>query len=128
MDENNNSFTGPLLPLTLLTLAVALYFLSQLGSVRQSTQTMAWQDERADKLIDKLTESQATLTKSVEANNPLVAQSEQTQKQFSEIVKELDEIARGGDKDAETIIKGYGIKVNDTATPAPKTDPEKKNG
>ena len=38
-------------------------------------------------------------------------------------MKEVDELARGGDKDAKTIIDGYQIKVNDpSGTPRAATD------
>jgi hypothetical protein len=111
------------LPLTLLAGAAVLFFSSQLGSIRQGSSSMTWQSENADKLIKNLNEAQKTLGENIEQRKALVAQSEQTQKQFTDLMKELDVLARGGDKDADMIIKGYGIKVNDTpgATGTPET-------
>jgi hypothetical protein len=116
-------FISTHLPLTLLGLAAVMFFVAQLGNIRQGTDNMAWQSTNADKVIKSLSEARDTLDKNIETRKALVAQSEQLQKQFTDLMKELDVLARGGDKDAEMIIKGYGIKVNDapggSSTPAP---------
>ena len=126
MDEDNKSLTGPLLPLTLIAITAIFFLLSQLSNIRQVSSSMTWQNDRGDKQIKKLEELQATLTKNIESNRPTVAQSEQLQKRFQEMMKDLDDLRRGGDKDAERIIKGYGIQVNDGAPADDKKDPEKK--
>ena len=128
-DNRSNPFIGSLLPLTLLGAAAIMFFMAQLGSIKQGTASMEWQDKNADKVIKNLKDAQTQLTENVEKRKLLVAQSEQLQKQFSELMKELDVLARGGDKDADLIIKGYGIKVNETAggasTPAADKPAEK---
>jgi hypothetical protein len=130
IEENRNPFIGSLLPLTLLGAAAIMFFAGQLGSIKQGTAAMEWQDKNADKSIKNLTEANEQLTKNVEARKALVAQSEQLQKQFTDLMKELDILARGGDKDADMIIKGYGIKVNEPAggssTPAAADKPADK--
>ena len=126
-ESNQSSFVSAHLPLTLLAGAAVLFFLSQLGSIGQGTDSMKWQSENADKVIKNLGEAKETLDKNVETRKALVAQSEQLQKQFTDLMKELDELARGGDKDADLIIKGYGIKVNDgPAAPSTPSTPAEK--
>ena len=130
-EDNRSPFINSLLPLTLLGAAAIMYFVAQLGSIKQGTAAMEWQDKNADKSIKSFTEGREQLEKNVEARKALVAQSEQLQKQFTDLMKELDVLARGGDKDAEMIIKGYGIKVNEPAgggstTPAPVEKPAEK--
>lgn len=112
-EPNHNMFAGPHLPLTLLAGAAIMFFASQLGGIKQGSENMNWQLKSADKAIKTLDEGSKTLDENIEKRKALVAQSEQLQKQFTDLMKELDEVARGGDKDAEMIIKGYGIKVNE---------------
>lgn len=124
-EDNRNPYINSLLPLTLLGAAAIMFFASQLGSIKQGNAAMEWQDKNADKSIKSFTEGRAQLEKNVEDRKLLVAQSEHLQKQFTDLMKEVDILARGGDKDAEMIIKGYGIKVNEPAggstTPPPTT-------
>ena len=119
-EPNQTSFFGPHLPLTLISGAAIMFFASQLGGISQGHDSMKWQQSNAEKMVKNLTEARDTLTKNVDSDErkALVAQSQQLQKQFTDLMKELDELARAGDKDADLIIKGYGIKVND---PTPST-------
>ena len=112
-ESNRNPFLSAHLPLTLLAIAAIMFFASQLGGIKQGSKNMKWQSENADKVLKNLTEANTTLEKNVETRKALVAQSEQLQKQFSDLMKELDELGRAGDKDADLIIKTYGIKIND---------------
>jgi hypothetical protein len=124
-EPNPNPFVSAHLPLTLLGAAAIMFFVAQLGNISQGTDNMRWQSTNADKVIKSLTEARETLDKNVETRKALVAQSEQLQKQFTDLMKELDVLARGGDKDADMIIKGYGIKVNEPpggSTPAPPAE------
>ena len=118
-EPNQTSFFGPHLPLTLLSGAAIMFFASQLSSINQGSENMKWQLTTADKAITNLTTAKDAL-KGVDSDErkSLVAQSQQSQKQFTDLMKELDELRRAGDKDAELIIKGYGIQVND---PTPST-------
>lgn len=113
MDENNNPFAGPMLPLSLLAATAILFLMAQNASIDQGTDVMKWQSTSADNLLKKLAENKTNLEASVEKSKPLVAQSEQSQKQFLDLMKELNEIAVAGDKDAKLIIDNYGIKVAD---------------
>jgi hypothetical protein len=135
-EPNQTSFFGPHLPLTLISGAAIMFFASQLSSISQGSESMKWQQANAEKALKNLTEAKATLIKNVdgEERKALVAQSQQLQKQFTDLMKELDELRRSGDKDAEQIIKGYGIQVNDPTPSAggapaatPPAEPKKED-
>ncbi len=121
--ETRNPFFSVHVPLTLIAIALSLFFAMQNKSISQNDDRMKWQHTNADKAIKSLQEAKVTLEKNVEERKALVAQSEQTQKQFTEMMKELNDLARGGDDDAKKIITGYGIKIND---PAPEAKAEDK--
>ena len=134
-EPNQTSFFGPHLPLTLLSGAAIMFFASQLSSIDQGSKNMTWQLATAEKAITNLKAAKEAL-KGVDSDErkSLVAQSQQSQKQFTDLMKELDELRRAGDKDAELIIKGYGIQVNDPTPSAggapaatPPAEPKKED-
>jgi len=123
-DEPTNPFVSIHTPVALVALALSVLFFSQIKGVGTATTTMKWQSDNATKQIIALKENREKLTRAIEERRALVAQSEQTQKQFTDLMKEVDELARGGDKDAKTIIDGYGIKVNEPGgAPRAATEP-----
>lgn len=122
-NEQDNPFISVYTPVALVALALSVLFFSQIKGVGTATENMRWQSSNADKQIFALKDNRERLARAIEERRPLVAQSEQTQKQFTDLMKEVDELARGGDKDAKTIIDGYGIKVNEPGgAPRPSTD------
>lgn len=133
-----NPFLSIHLPLTFLSLGLALFFLGQSKAVKQQEReamqekeghpwafdNLKWRKETGEKQLKAMQEAKETLEKTVEKNKPLVAQSAATQAQFTSMMTELDQLAKAGDKDADIIIKGYGIKVNEgVAAPAPAEKP-----
>lgn len=131
MDNQNDQ--NPLLsvhtPIALVALALCILFFNQIKGSGQATETMKWQSENADKQIKELKENGDKLNAVIEQQKPNVAQSEQTQKQFTDLVKELDELSRAGDKDAQQVMQiaaKAGINYTPTAEPADKKDDGKK--
>lgn len=124
-NETRNPFFSVHVPVTLVAIALSLFFVMQNKSIGLNDERMKWQHTSADKAIKNLKEAQVALDKNIEERNPLVAQSEQVQKQFTDVMKELSELARGGDKDAEKIMTGYGIKVNEPAAADKKAEDKK---
>jgi hypothetical protein len=122
-DEPRNPFISIHTPVALVALALSVLFFSQFKGVETATETMRWQRANAEKQIFALKDNREKLGRAIEERRALVAQSEQTQKQFTDLMKEVDALARAGDKDAKTIIEGYGIKVNDPAG-APRASTE----
>jgi hypothetical protein len=122
MDENEdptNPFVSIHTPVALVALALSVLFFSQVKGVGTASETMRWQAQNADKQIFALKDNRERLARTIEERKTLVAQSEQTQRQFTDLMKEVDALARGGDKDAKTIIEGYGIKVTEPGAAAP---------
>ncbi len=113
-------------PVALAALSLCILAFTQLIGFRTATETeiaaMKWQSSTADKQIASLRESSAKLAKTMEEKKPLVNQSEETQKQFSDVMKDMDALARAGDEDAKSIM-GLYLQLSTPAplTPAPLT-------
>lgn len=137
-----NPFLSVHLPLTFLSVGLALFFWGESRALKQKTSeveyeakqrdwalsNIEWRKTTGEKQLKDLGDFRDKLDKANEERKALVAQSAATQAQFTSMMKELDELARGGDKDAALIISSYGIKVNDTppAAPAPAAAPAEK--
>ena len=118
--ENNNPFISIHVPVALVALALSVLFMSQIKGVSTATDTMKWQSTNADKQIAALKDNKEKLAKAIEERKPLVAQSEQLQKTFTELMKDVNDLAVKGDEDAKKIIVGYGIKIADNPAAAEK--------
>jgi len=100
-------------PVALLALALCVLFFTQIKGAGTASENLGWQTSNADNQI-------LGLKRTIEVRNSLAMQSQQTQQQFSELMKEVDALARSGDKDAKGIIDQFQIKLNDPpAAPAP---------
>ena len=118
--ESSNSLLNVNVPVALIGLALSVLFFSQIKSVNSATDTAKWQATNADKQIEAYKDARDKSDKAIKEREPLVAQSEDTQKKFTALMKDVDELARAGDEDAKKIILGYGIKVADNAPAADK--------
>ncbi len=118
--EPRNPFISVHTPVALVALAISMLFFSQIKGVGTSNETMKWQTANADKQIAALKDNNEKLAKALEERKPLVAQSEELQKTFTEMMKDVNAIAEK-DEDAKKIILGYGIKIADGQS-APKKD------
>lgn len=123
-EENSNPLVNLYVPAALLGLALCVFFFGQIKGAGQGATALKWQNDNADKQIATLRENRDKIAKTIEERKALVEQSEQTQKQFTDLMTEVDLLARGGDKDAKLIIEGYQIKVNDK--PAAKGGEDEK--
>jgi predicted transcriptional regulator len=122
--QNNSAISSVHIPLALIALSICFLFFLQIKGSNTSYETMSWQSVNADKQIANLKDSHDKLLKAIDERKTLVQTSEQTQKQFTDLMKDLDELARSGDKDAKQIIAAFGIKVNEPA--GATTPPDKK--
>ena len=118
--EHRNPFISVHVPVALVALALAVLFFSKIKGVGTATETMKWQSTNADKQIVALRDNKEKLAKAVEDRKPLVTQSETLQKTFTEMMKEVNDLAVKGDEDAKKIIAGYGIKIADNPAEAKK--------
>ncbi len=119
--EPSNPFISIHTPIALLALAISMLFFSQIKGVATSSETIKWQRDTADKQIAAYKDGKEKLTKAIAERQPLVTQSEELQKAFTEMMKEVNAAAERGNDNAKKIINGYGIKVAD-----PKGDDKKK--
>lgn len=118
--ESQNPFISIHVPVALVSLALALLFFSQIKGVGTATKTMEWQSTNADKQTVQFKANKETLAKAIDERKPLVIQSETLQKTFTEMMKEVNDLAKGGDPNATQIIKDYGIKIADNPPAAPE--------
>ena len=131
-----NPFISVHLPLTFLAVGLALFFAGESKSVnadiaqakfeaggrKWAQDNLVWRKMTGEKGLKDLQEAKDRLDKAVDERKELVAQSTATQAQFTSVMKELDELAKAGDKDAALIMTSYGVKVNDNAKAAEKPD------
>ena len=126
MDSQNdkNPFLSVHTPIALVALALCMLFFNQIKGSGQSIENMKWQSGNADKQIAELRQNTDKLSAAIEQQKPSVAQSEQTQKQFTDLIKDLDELARGGDKDAQQVMLIAAKSGINYTPPAGSTDPK----
>lgn len=117
--SGDNPFISLHTPIALVAFALSVLFFGQIKGASASSEALRFQAGNLDKQILGLKDARERLGRSIEERKVLVAQSESTQKQFTDIMKEVDELAKKGDEDAKRIIDGYGIKVNEPAPAAP---------
>ncbi len=135
-----NPFISVHLPLTFLSVGIALFMIGESKSLKQKSdeaklendgrvwaqENLKWRKDTATKQLKDLGDAKERLDKAVEERKPSVEQSTATQAKFTSMMKELDELSKAGDKDAKLIIDAYGIKVNDNAAAAPAEKPADK--
>ena len=133
-----NPFISVHLPLTFVSVAIALFFVGESKATKQkfdeakleqsgrvwAQENLKWRKETTEKQLKALQDAKDALEKAVNERKELVATSAATQAQFTSVMKELDELAKAKDADATLIINSYGIKVNDPEK-APEKPPEK---
>ncbi len=118
--ENQNPFVSIYVPVALVALALSMLFFSQINGAAAATESMKWQSANADKQTVALKEGKEKLAKAIEERKPLVATSESLQKTFTDMMKEVNDLAVKGDEDAKKLIVGYGIKISDNPAAAEK--------
>lgn len=97
------------IPVTLLSLAIAVFFASQIGAATRSLETMDWQKDNFEKQIKQLTEAEKQVADLVENRKDLVGQSLKVQEQYTALLKDVLELAKT-DGDAAEVVKKYNIQ------------------
>jgi hypothetical protein len=88
-------------------------FANESKTVKEKTTSSAQFEQLHTQIVE--------MNKALEQRKPMVEQSQKLQQQFTDFMKELDALAKGGDKDAQLVISTFGIQIND-----PAKEPEKK--
>ncbi|HET6410156.1 MAG TPA: hypothetical protein VFG14_19860 [Chthoniobacteraceae bacterium] len=97
------------IPVTLLSLALAVFFFSQIGAATRSSDTMVWQRDNYDKQIKQLEEGDKQVAELVEKRKELVGQSQKVQEQYTALLKDVIELAKT-DGDAAEVVKKWNIQ------------------
>lgn len=108
------------IPITMLALAIAVFFASQIGAATRSLETMDWQKDNYEKQIKQLGEAEKQVAELVENRKELVGQSLKVQEQYTALLKDVLELAKT-DKDAAEVVQRYNIQQG-----APETKKEEK--
>jgi flagellar biosynthesis/type III secretory pathway M-ring protein FliF/YscJ len=97
------------IPVTLLALAIAVFFASQIGAATRSIETMNWQKDNSEKQIKQLEDGEKQLTELVEKRKELVGQSQKVQEQYTALLKDVLDLSKT-DNDAAEVVKKYNIQ------------------
>lgn len=109
------------IPVTLLSLAIAVFFASQIGAATRSVQTMDWQKENHEKQIKQLEDGEKQLTQLVENRKEVVGQSQKVQEQYTALLKDVLDLAKT-DADAAEVVKKWNIQQGAPAGDAKKDE------
>ena len=127
--EPKNPFISVHTPVALVALALSVLFFSQIKSLGNATETMKWQSNNIDKQITAYKDAKEKLAKGIEERKPNVVASSDLQTRFAVLIKKVNELSKGDEKDeavkdAKNII---GILVNSgiTSINVPDTEPKK---
>ncbi len=129
--EPKNPFACIHTPIALVALALSVLFFSQIKSLGNATETVKWQSDNVDKQIASYKDAKEKLSKAIEQRGPAVKESSELQLRFGQLIKKVNELSKGDEKDeavkdAKNII---GILVNAGITsinvPDAAADPKK---
>ncbi|MEQ1858837.1 MAG: hypothetical protein ABMA13_02770 [Chthoniobacteraceae bacterium] len=114
------------IPVTLLSLAIAIFLFSQVGAASRTSETITWQLGNLDKGLNELKAGEKQLDDLIAQAKPVLEQATKVQENWTNLFKEVLELAKT-DKDAKTVVEKWKIQSNDpaaAAAPAPGAKPE----
>jgi len=106
-------------PVTLLSLAFAIFFASQIGAASRTSATITWQLNNLEKGLTELKGAEKQLDDLIEKAKPVVEQGGKVQENYTKLFKEVIDLAKT-DKDAQAVVEKWKIQSNE---PAPGTAP-----
>ena len=109
------------IPVTFLSLGVAVFFASQIGAATRSLETMDWQRENFEKQIKQLGEAEKQAAELVENRKELVGQSQKVQEQYTALLKDVLDLSKT-DADAAEVVKKWNIQQGADAKKDEKKD------
>jgi septation ring formation regulator EzrA len=109
---------------TLVALALSIFFASQIGNAQRGVDTIRWQLENVDKQMTQLKEGQKQLGDLVSQREDSVKQAQAVQQQYNALLNDVMELART-DADAQKIIEKWKIQRTEPA-PAPPAETKKE--
>ena len=129
--EPSNPFLSVYTPVAMVALAVAMLFFAQIKGVGNATETVKWQSNNVDKQITAYKDAKEKLTKAIDERKPNVAASTDQQTRFALLIKKVNELSKGDEKDEDvkdakniiSILVSSGI--NQINVPDAAADPKK---
>ncbi len=119
------SFLGSVhLPLTLIAVALAINFFSDLRTAGKQAEIMKWQLTNLDRQTETLSNAKRELGGLIANNDQVVRQAQQIQGQYTNLFSDLIDLAKD-DKDAKEIVDKWGIKRAGQAAEAPAAEAPK---
>lgn len=120
------------LPLTLLSLAIAIFLGAQVAGATQAAKTIRWQLGNLDKQIENFKDAQKQYAEQIAKREELVKQSGLVQSQYTSLLNEVIELAKD-DEDSQKVVQKWNIQRSqppakaegEAATPAPAAAPTK---
>ena len=104
--EPKNPFVSIHTPIALVALALSVLFFSQIKSLGNATETVKWQSNNVDKQIASLDKQIASykdanekLLKAIAERAPAVKESSSLQMRFGKLIKKVNELSKGDEKD-----------------------------
>jgi flagellar biosynthesis/type III secretory pathway M-ring protein FliF/YscJ len=113
------------IPVLLLSLAISMFFASQIGAAKRSDETIRWQLDNLDKQLTQLKDGQKQLTELIEKRQELVGQSQKVQEQYTALLNDVLDLAKTDD-DAAKVVEKWKIQRNTPPEGEAKKDEDKK--
>ncbi len=95
---------SPFFVVTLLAVALSVQCFVQIRVFKQSSENLKREIARAEKEIATIKVDHEKLSKEIEKRRILVMQAEEEMRRFTNVMKGLHDLARGGDKDALELL------------------------
>jgi len=105
------------IPVTLLSLAIAVFLASQIGAASRTSETIKWQLSNLDKGMTELKAGEKQLDDISKQAGPLMDNVKKLQENWTNLFKDVLELAKT-DKDAQAVVEKWKIQSSDPA-PAP---------
>jgi predicted transcriptional regulator len=106
--EPKNPFVSIHTPIALVALALSVLFFSQIKSLGNATETVKWQSNNVDKQIASYKDANEKLLKAIAERAPAVKESSSLQMRFGKLIKKVNELSKGDEKD-ETVKDAKNI-------------------
>ena len=97
--EPKNPFVSIHTPIALVALALSPMFFSQIKSLGNAKDTVKWQSNNVDKQIASYKDANEKLLKAITERAPAVKESSSLQMRFGKLIKKVNELSKGDEKD-----------------------------
>jgi septal ring factor EnvC (AmiA/AmiB activator) len=97
------------LPAALLALAVCVFLFAQISNLGQASRSITWQSGNLDRQLASLAEQEKRFNELIKQRENLVAQSEQVQTRYTDMLNDLLTLA-DTDNDARAVVEKYRIQ------------------